>query len=225
MNRPTKPDNLQTQLQSIQDGVPANRLPTQWVLATQNAGKIREFGEALQAEGIELSPLSHWTNASPEETGLSFVENALIKARHASSVSGLPALADDSGLVVDALGGAPGILSARFAGPTASDQDNLAYLLESLQRVPESKRSAHFICVLAWMRHPQDPCPLIALGRWSGRVLEAPCGTQGFGYDPIFWVPERQCSAAELSPETKRALSHRGQALDHLLTQLKSLND
>jgi len=165
-------------------------------------------------------PQSHYNVADAEETGLTFVENAILKARNAAQHTGLPALADDSGLEVDALHGAPGIYSARYAGPMASDAENLGKLLAMLKDVPEEKRGAHFQCVLVYLRHALDPTPLICQGAWEGRILTAPRGTSGFGYDPVFFVPSHACSAAELPAETKNVLSHRGQALRQLLAGL-----
>ena len=187
-------------------------MSTEWVLASGNAGKLREFSILLAEWDITLEPQSAFNISDAEETGLSFVENAILKARHASRASGLPALADDSGLEVDALQGAPGIRSARFAGTHGDDAANNQLLLERLQDVPEAERSARFVCVLAVLRHADDPRPLICEGTWEGRILFAPSGSGGFGYDPLFFVPDQQCSAAELSPEDKNRLSHRGQA-------------
>ncbi|MGR8940987.1 MAG: RdgB/HAM1 family non-canonical purine NTP pyrophosphatase [Gammaproteobacteria bacterium] len=187
------------------------------VLASGNPGKIREIQALLASHPI--IPQSDFAIGDAEETGTTFVENAIIKARHAALHSGLPAIADDSGLVVDALNGAPGIYSARYAGPGSSDQDNLQKLLKALDGVPEDRRSARFICVLAFMHHAADPTPVIAQGVWEGRILTQPAGRNGFGYDPIFWVPTHHCASAELPPEVKNELSHRGQAL-RLLTAL-----
>ena len=183
------------------------------VVATANAGKLREITEVLGALGIAVVP---FVPEGLAETGGSFVENALIKARDAALHTGQPALADDSGLEVDALQGAPGIYSARYAGEGASDGDNLARLLTEMADVPDERRSARFHCVLAYLRHPEDPVPLIAHGVWEGRVLHALSGTNGFGYDPMFYVPSHGCSAAELPPAVKNRLSHRGQALRQL---------
>jgi XTP/dITP diphosphohydrolase len=155
-----------------------------------------------------------------EETGLSFVENAIIKARHAAELTGLPALADDSGLEVDALNGAPGVRSSRFAGPDASDQGNLDKLIEALAGIPEPQRSARFQCVIVLMRHAEDPTPLICQGTWEGRILFEPRGQMGFGYDPVFYVPDQGCASAELPPAIKNRLSHRGQALACLCDSL-----
>jgi len=190
------------------------------VLASGNQGKIREI-QALLAEH-PIVPQSDFAIGDVEETGTTFVENAIIKARHAAKLSGLPAIADDSGLVVDALDGAPGVYSARYAGPGSSDLDNLQKLLQALEGVPEAQRSARFICVLAFMQHGTDPTPVIAQGVWEGRILTRPAGSNGFGYDPVFWVPTHQCASAELAPEVKNALSHRGQALRNLTAMLKT---
>ena len=190
------------------------------VLATGNPGKVREINQLLAGSGIEVVPQSEFDVPEVEETGLTFVENALLKARNAARHSGLPAIADDSGLEVDALGGAPGIHSARYAGPDADDAANLQKLLDAMRGLPEQERTARFQCVLVHLRHAEDPTPLIVQGTWEGRILEAPRGTGGFGYDPVFFVPERGCSAAELPPEEKNALSHRGQALRRLVAAL-----
>ncbi|MCU0833874.1 MAG: RdgB/HAM1 family non-canonical purine NTP pyrophosphatase [Chromatiaceae bacterium] len=191
------------------------------VLASNNAGKVREIGELLAPERIRVIPQGELGIAEAEETGLSFVENAILKARHAARASGLPAIADDSGLEVDALAGAPGIYSARFAGPGASDADNLAKLLERLAEVPEGARTARFQCLMVYLRHAEDPTPLICQGTWEGRILRAPVGENGFGYDPVFLVPEEGRSAAELPAATKNRLSHRGQALTRLVRALR----
>ena len=190
------------------------------VLASSNAGKLREFNQLLGDLQLEVVPQSQFNVADADETGLTFVENAILKARNAAQHTGLPALADDSGLEVDALHGAPGIYSARYAGPNASDTENLEKLLGMLKDVPGEKRGARFQCVLVYLRHALDPTPLICQGTWEGRILTAPRGTSGFGYDPVFFVPTHACSAAELPAETKNALSHRGQALRQLLAAL-----
>ena len=186
------------------------------VLATGNAGKVRELDQLLAGLGVEVLPQSAFGISSVEETGLTFVENALLKARHAAHHSGLPAIADDSGLEVDALQGAPGIHSARYAGPEASDRDNLVKLLEALREVPEARRTARFQCLVVLLRHPRDPTPLICQGTWEGRIAFQPRGEQGFGYDPVFWVPQEAKTAAQLPPQLKNRLSHRGQALARL---------
>jgi len=190
------------------------------VLASNNAGKVREINQLLADQQIEIRPQSEWGVPDAEETGLSFVENAILKARNAAAHSGLPAIADDSGIEVDALRGVPGIYSARFAGAGASDEANLEKLLEELAPVPDDERTARFQCLLVYMRHGSDPTPLICQGTWEGRILRAPRGENGFGYDPIFFVPGEGCSAAELPPEIKNRLSHRGQALQKLLAEL-----
>jgi XTP/dITP diphosphohydrolase len=191
------------------------------VLASGNAGKIRVIQAILQNDRI--LPQSQFNVVEPEETGSTFVENAIIKARNASEHCQLAAIADDSGLVVDALHGAPGVISARYAGVGASDQANLEKLLLEMQGVPIEQRSARFICVMVYLRHADDPTPIIAQGVWEGRIMQAPAGDNGFGYDPIFWVDDYQCASAQLSPDIKNQLSHRGQALrilaEHLLVK------
>ncbi len=183
------------------------------VLASNNQGKLREIQAILDGADYTIVPQSEFAISDADETGLSFVENALIKARHAATQAGLPAIADDSGLEVDALDGAPGIYSARYAGPGASDRENLLKLLDALKDVPEAQRTARFQCVIVYLRHPQDPTPEIYQGTWEGSILFAPQGDNGFGYDPVFWVPTHQCSSAQLPPDVKNRLSHRGQAL------------
>ena len=190
------------------------------VLASNNAGKVREFNQLLADSDIEVIPQSEFSVAEIEETGLTFVENALLKARNAAAHTGLHAVADDSGLEVDALQGAPGIYSARYAGAGASDQDNVQKLLEALKNVPEKKRSARFQCLMVYMRHAQDPTPRIFQGTWEGQILYETRGDNGFGYDPVFYVPDQRCSSAQLSPEVKNSLSHRGQALKQLVQSL-----
>ncbi|MBL8250158.1 MAG: XTP/dITP diphosphatase [Candidatus Competibacter sp.] len=192
-----------------------------WVLATGNAGKVRELEAVLAGFDLEIAPQSAFAVPEVEETGLSFVENALIKARNAARHSGLPALADDSGLVVDALDGAPGIYSARYAGPGADDRANIDKLLAALAGVPAARRTARFVCALALLRHPADPMPLICQASWEGVVLAEPRGAGGFGYDPVFFVPEQGKTAAELEPAAKNRLSHRGQALALLSRTLR----
>ncbi|TCT21944.1 XTP/dITP diphosphatase [Thiobaca trueperi] len=192
------------------------------VLASNNAGKVREIGQLLTEARIRIVPQGEYGVPEVEETGLTFVENAILKARHAARHSGLAAIADDSGLEVDALRGAPGIYSARYAGAGASDQENLLKLLRELEGVPENQRTARFQCLLVYLRHADDPTPLICQGTWEGRILTSPRGTNGFGYDPVFFVPTEGCSAAELDPETKNRLSHRGQALRRLQRLLEA---
>lgn len=187
------------------------------VLASGNQGKLREFSQLFANKDIQVIPQNEFGTIEAEETGLSFVENAILKARNACKFSGLPSLADDSGLEVDALQGAPGIYSARYAGIDASDKDNYLKLLEALKDVPAEKRSAHFQCVLVYMRHENDPTPQVFQGSWEGQILTEPSGTEGFGYDPVFFIPSENCSSAELSKDKKNALSHRGQAIQELL--------
>lgn len=190
------------------------------LIATGNPGKLAEFRELLAPLGFDVVGQRELGIADPEETGLSFVENALLKARHASAASGLPALADDSGLCVDALDGAPGLYSSRFAGATAGAAENNALLLQRLAGLADAARGAHFVCVLAFLRHPTDPDPLITTGRWPGRILDAPRGAGGFGYDPLFLDPALGRSAAELPADEKHRHSHRGKALRALLPAL-----
>lgn len=186
----------------------------QLVLASGNAGKIKEI-QALLGD-VAIVPQSAFNVVECEETAGTFVENALLKARNAAMQCCLPAIADDSGLIVDALNGAPGVLSARYAGIGAGDQANIDKLLQALTGVPEAERSARFVCVMVYVKHAQDPCPLIAQGVWEGRILDHQTGGNGFGYDPVFWLPDYQCTSAELPPETKNLLSHRGQAVRRL---------
>lgn len=190
------------------------------VLASNNPGKVKEFQELLKGADIELKPQAEFNISEAEENGLSFVENAIIKARHASEQAQLPAIADDSGLEVDFLNGAPGIYSSRFAGEHASAADNNAKLLELLAELPMAQRAARFQCLLVYLRHPRDPTPVICQGTWEGQILTAPLGDKGFGYDPLFFVPDRQCSAAQLSAEDKNQRSHRGKAMKLLLKRL-----
>ncbi len=190
---------------------------TTCVLASGNQGKIKEIQAILKNHPI--LPQNQWNISEADETGTTFVENAIIKARHAALHCQLPAIADDSGLIVDALNGAPGVISARYAGVGASDEENVQKLLLALEGVPETERTARFICVLVFMRHADDPFPVIAQGVWEGRILTQPIGENGFGYDPVFWVDEYQCSSAQLPPDVKNSLSHRGKALK-ILTEL-----
>jgi XTP/dITP diphosphohydrolase len=192
------------------------------VLATNNPGKVREINEMLA--GYDLSVVSQSTFNVPdiEETGLTFVENALLKARNACLHTGFPAIADDSGLEVDALKGAPGIYSARYAGQGATDEANLQQLLDDLREIPQAERTARFQCLMVYLRHPHDPTPLVFQGTWEGRILDAPRGENGFGYDPVFFIPTHNCASAELEPDIKNSLSHRGQALRALVAALKS---
>ena len=190
------------------------------VLASGNAGKLAELHELLGGERYVLRAQSEFGVADAEETGLTFVENALLKARHASRATGLPALGDDSGLCVDALDGAPGLYSARYAGAHGDSAANIARLLRELDGVPDAARTARFHCVLALLRSHDDPRPIIVEGSWEGRILRAPRGEHGFGYDPVFLDPENAMSAAELEPAIKNAISHRGRALAALKARL-----
>lgn len=194
-------------------------LPRTLVLASGNAGKLRELVTLLQPLGIDVQPQSLYNVSEAEEPHCTFVENALAKARHAARATGLPALADDSGLCVAALGGAPGVLSARYAGEPKSDARNNERLLADLQNV--SDRRAHYVCVLVMVQHADDPQPLIAQGEWHGEILQAPKGDGGFGYDPLFWLPDLEQSCAEIDHELKNTLSHRGNAMRQLLQQLE----
>lgn len=191
------------------------------VLASGNKGKLREFAQLLAPLNIEIVPQSELQVVEAEETGLSFVENAILKARNACMQTGLPAISDDSGIEVDALQGAPGIYSSRYAGSNASDQDNIDTLLAAIKDVPEAERSARFQCVVVYMRHAKDPTPLICQGTWHGQIMLQPSGDGGFGYDPIFFVAETETSAAELSPEQKHAVSHRGQAMRRFIAEFQ----
>lgn len=190
------------------------------VIATGNRGKLAEFERLLAPLGIDCVAQGELGVAEPEETGLSFVENALLKARHAARATGLPALADDSGLCVDALGGAPGLYSARYAGEPADAGANVRKLLDALAGVPAERRGARFHASIALLRHAADPEPLIAEGQWAGSILEAPRGEGGFGYDPVFLDPATGRSAAELDPGDKAHRSHRGRAVDALRARL-----
>ena len=191
------------------------------VLASSNKGKLREINQLLTGLHIEAIPQTEFNVPDVEETGLTFVENAIIKARNAAAHAGLPALADDSGIEVDVLNGEPGIYSARYAGKDASDEANLNKLLEALKGVPDAERTARFQCVMVYMAHAKDPTPLICQGTWEGRILYEPRGENGFGYDPVFYVPTHDCSAAELESDIKNQLSHRGQALRKFLVLLQ----
>ena len=192
------------------------------VLASNNLGKIGEFQAMLTHRDICVRPQSEFAVPPVEETGTTFVENAIIKARHASRHARLPAFADDSGISVDALDGAPGVHSARYAGAVASDEQNLQKLLADMHAVPAARRHCRFICVIAYLTQAHDPCPLIATGVWEGLLLDAPRGTRGFGYDPIFYVSDHDCASAELEPAIKNRISHRGQALNAFITSFES---
>ncbi len=191
------------------------------VIASDNPGKINELQDLLNDLDIQAKPQSEYGVHGPEETGLSFIENALLKARHCAKITELPAIADDSGLCVDALGQAPGIFSARYAGVGASSQDNMDKLLSAIQSLKGEDRSAYFYCAMAYVRHANDPTPIIALGQWHGRILEEPVGSEGFGYDPIFFIPALNASAAQLEKAQKNSISHRAKALKELHDKLK----
>ena len=191
------------------------------VLASGNKGKVKELAAMLSSLSIEVLPQSDFAVTEVAETGSTFIENAIIKARHAAKHTGLPAIADDSGLAVDALGGAPGVYSARYSGEHATDQSNITKLLGAMADVPTYKRQAKFLCVLVYMRHADDPSPIICQGEWCGEIMTEQQGANGFGYDPIFWVNQQNSSSAQLSPQQKNALSHRGKALKLLLAQLQ----
>ena len=195
-------------------------LPPRLVLATGNPGKLREMREILAPWHVDVRPLSEFTSDAADETGLSFVENALLKARFAASTAGLPAIADDSGLEVDALCGAPGIRSARYAGPDADDATNNACLLRALEEVPDAARTARYRCAMVYLRDPLDASPVVCQASWEGRIARLPRGAGGFGYDPLFRVGEGPTTAAELDPERKNRESHRGQALRALVSAL-----
>ncbi len=194
------------------------------VLATGNQGKVREMADLLVDFGFDVVAQTELNVPEAAETGTTFIENAIIKARHAAKITGLPAIADDSGLEVDYLQGAPGIYSARYAGENASDQQNLEKLLAVMEGVPDEQRTARFHCVLVFMRHENDPTPLVCHGTWQGRILHQAHGSNGFGYDPIFFVPEDNCASAELLPARKKQLSHRGKALKMLFKTLSEQN-
>ncbi len=206
-----------------------NNKPQKIVLASGNPKKVAELQLLLKPLSIIIVPQSELKISDADETGLTFVENAIIKARHAAQQSGLPAIADDSGIEVDALHGKPGVYSARFANREnpaviSNDKNNNLLLLEKLKNTPETNRSARFQCVLVYMKHAEDPTPVICQGSWEGRILLAPQGEHGFGYDPVFFVPTHGCSAAELSAEEKSKISHRGCAMAELLIKLQAVN-
>ncbi|MEZ8825555.1 XTP/dITP diphosphatase [Vibrio amylolyticus] len=191
------------------------------VLATSNQGKVREMADLLADFGFDVVAQSEFNVSEVAETGTTFIENAIIKARHAAKETGLPAIADDSGLEVDFLQGAPGIYSARYAGEGASDQQNLEKLLDAMKDVSPEQRSARFHCVLVLMRHENDPTPIVCHGKWEGSILSQAEGENGFGYDPIFYVPEEGCASALLESARKKQLSHRGKALKALFAELE----
>ena len=192
------------------------------VLATNNQGKINELQALIANASFDIIAQSQFNIPDADETGLTFIENALLKARHTAKLTGLPAIADDSGLAVDALGGQPGIYSARYAGEHGNDKSNNQKLLKALQNIPKEKRTAYFYCALVFMRHENDPTPIICLGKWDGLILNEEQGDGGFGYDPLFYVPELGCTAAQLTKEQKSQISHRGQALKQLIAKIKT---
>ena len=196
----------------------------QLVVATGNKGKLAEIASILAPFNMNVLPQSQFNVPEADETGLTFVENAIIKARNAAHHTGKAALADDSGLEVDALNGAPGIYSARYAGPNATDALNVEKLLHAISDLEGHQRSARFQCVMVYLRHENDPTPLICQGTWEGLITTAPEGSNGFGYDPVFWVPDHHCTAAQLSSEVKNSISHRGQALKKLLAAFHDRN-
>lgn len=196
-------------------------MTTRIVLASGNKGKVKEIQDILKDKDIEVVPQSEFGVPEAEETGLSFVENAIIKARNAAAHTGLAAIADDSGLSVDYLKGDPGVYSARYAGPQCNDEQNNQLLLNNLAGVATELRTARFQCAIVYMAHDKDPMPLIAQASWEGRIVEQPGGSNGFGYDPLFWVPTHNCTSAQLSPEVKNSLSHRGQALRKFIELFK----
>jgi len=192
------------------------------ILASGNAGKLREFQQLLSGCGFEIVPQSEFNIANAEETGTTFVENAIIKARHACEQTGLPAIADDSGIEVDALNGRPGVYSARYAGENATDEKNNQKLLTELKNVPTEKRTARYHAVLAYMRHAADPTPILCHGTWEGIILTEARGQSGFGYDPLFFVPSHNCASAELDKAEKNRISHRGKAMQELLQKISN---
>lgn len=200
--------------------MPDNTKPQEVVIASNNPGKLSEIKQLLLSSAFKVIPQSDFNIPEIEETGTSFIENALLKAKNASHHARLPAIADDSGIVVDALHGEPGIYSARYAGKAASDEENLQKLIDNIKPIPEHQRDAHFVCVMVYLRYPNDPMPLIAQGVWDGIAITEPKGVNGFGYDPIFYLPTHHCTSAELQADTKNRLSHRGQALRSLLDNI-----
>lgn len=197
------------------------RTVSKMVFASGNAGKLREINKLFANTGIEVVPQSDFDVPNVAETGTTFVENAIIKARHAAKCTGLAAMADDSGIEVDALNACPGVFSARYAGDNASDTDNNNKMLDELQGFNETERTARYQCIIVFIRHHTDPVPLISQGSWEGRILDAPSGNGGFGYDPIFFVPTHNCSSAELPMQEKNRISHRATAMHDMLQQLR----
>ena len=193
------------------------------ILASKNAGKVREIDAILSGLNLQVISQSGFDVPDIAETGLTFIENALLKARNAARHTGLPAIADDSGIEVLALNGQPGIYSARYAGAGASDTANLNKLIEAVRKLPEDKRQARFVCLMVYLQYADDPVPIIAEGIWDGIAVTEPRGENGFGYDPMFFLPHHNCTSAELPPEVKNRISHRGQALRNLLEKLRSV--
>lgn len=192
------------------------------VLATNNQGKVNELQNLLTDAGFNIIAQKEFNVPDADETGLTFVENAILKARHTAKLTGYPTIADDSGLVVDALDGEPGIYSARYAGEHGNDKNNNKKLLQALANTPKEKRTAYFYCALVFIRHEKDPTPIICLGKWNGIILNEEHGEGGFGYDPLFYIPELGYTAAELTKDQKSQISHRGQALKQLITKIKT---
>ena len=207
----------------LKNNILKNSSPQKIVLASGNKNKIKELEQLLIPLSISITPQTELNIEDTVEDGLTFVENALIKARHASKISGLPAIADDSGLVVDALDGCPGIYSSRFAGEPSSDENNNTLLLKQMENISDQNRKACFVCVLIYLRHAEEPLPIICEGVWEGSILREQQGENGFGYDPLFFSPEHQCSSAELSAEEKAKVSHRGKAMQALLNEMKKI--
>ena len=200
------------------------KLPPQIVMASGNVGKIREIARLLDGLGVDVIAQSEFGVEDAQETGTTFAENSLIKARHAAAATGLPAIADDSGREVDFLKGKPGIYSASYAGEAGNDAANNEKLMQAMANAPEQQRSARFQCVLVYMRHADDPTPVICQGTWEGSIVTEPQGDEGFGYDPLFWVDAHKCTSAELPRAVKNQLSHRGKALKQLLSHFKPLD-
>ena len=207
----------------MSNAVVSEKLMKELLLASGNQGKVNELKEILSPFGFNVVPQKHYNVEEVPETGTTFVENAIIKARHAAKVTGLPCVADDSGLEVAALNGAPGIYSSRFAGEGATDGTNIDKLLSVLEGKPASERKARFVCVIVFMRHADDPCPIICEGYWNGVIATERAGDSGFGYDPVFYQPQLDKCAAQLTPAEKHSISHRGQALKQLVAKFKEL--
>ena len=199
--------------------------PQRVVLASNNSGKLREISEMLTGLDLKIIPQSKFNVPEIEETGATLVENAILQARNAARHTGLPAIGDDSGIELDALNGIPGIYSSRYAGVGASDEANLDKLVQAVKKIPEDKRAARFVCLMVYLRYADDPAPVIAEGVWEGIAVTAPKGNNGFGYDPMFYVPTHNCTSAELPPDVKNQISHRGQALKKLVEQISVISN